>query len=729
MSFTYNGTDTITQTGTDTDLSGLQALTSVVDFVVKGNRTIYNLKAILAVEGTLSVEPREEALEFTDEATIWPKFSTKDGSNLTVGTKTTSGSESIYSIGTWLLITHKAEHGWTWNEIGVYFERFSNVTLYGGTIDCSAPVTLGTTPNCEAQDIVLQVTLNQDARLMTHYGTISNATVYNNGINIVGTANLGSNLTLINASPIGVHGAATNLFSVASGGFILDNYDYVISGQLFPWGDAYWTAKNCPRGGTISTAWGSGGTDYQCLIKSTQDVQFTIKDLQGLAIEGVKVRTNDYVNGETETVQGFDLSTQNVYEGSTDSSGVVLIENIVQRNYWKKKINSVYTADMYNYRTKANDGSDMFDFTGCSYLYTILNSPDYLVRSRGVQEDSITMLPDTSITETDTTLVQAYTELDTSVKLYDYAKLYLYTNYAGELSTIVSRSGDLIDLGSHNLVIDASASSVFTYDGTTITIKANVYTGNLITTGTITIASGTTYYGTRTDTNGTIAPLVPITASNLLAGTRVYVLDVTNDIVLYNDVLATDGFYLDYQYTGVDIDVKFKATKIGYHYIVSETIIPSFGVSFPYIQEVDTVYNANAIDGSTVTEFAVDLITGNVDIKANDDDNYTTIQRAYNWFKYVLTTPIGIQNFGDVFKASDVYNYSIDNATTIRNLKTEPLVVGGGVLERTDGLSVIATDSNSVQISPVRVYGTTVYLEDPYTVTDIANAVWSKEMV
>ncbi len=309
MAFTYNGTDTITQTGTDTDLSGLQALTSVVDFTVKGTRTIYNLKAVLEVKGALNIEPRTESLEFTDETTGWPKLNVMSGSHLTVGTATTLGSETVYSIGNWLLVTHKAISAWDRKQTCCFFMEGSNTVLNGGTIESAAPILIDEYVECGEQHIILNRTLNQYATIINRSGTISNITVYNNGISLLGTGALGSNIKLINALDIGIHVGNTTKYPISTGGLIIDNYDYVIKGYLFPWGDTYWTAKNCPRGSTIASRWGANAmiSDSATLIKSTQDIQFKVTDLYGGLIEGAKVYSADYVNGETETVQTFDL--------------------------------------------------------------------------------------------------------------------------------------------------------------------------------------------------------------------------------------------------------------------------------------------------------------------------------------------------------------------------------------------------------------------------------------
>lgn len=114
----------------------------------------------------------------------------------------------------------------------------------------------------------------------------------------------------------------------------------------------------------------------------------------------------------------------------------------------------------------------------------------------------ITLLNDLSLTETNKTIVDAYTEIETPQKLYDRAKAYLYDNYSGESSPLIIRSNSSVDLGAYDLVIDASATPAFSLSGNTITIHADNYTGDITTTGAVSFANGATITGGIIDSNG-----------------------------------------------------------------------------------------------------------------------------------------------------------------------------------------------------------------------------------
>lgn len=102
----------------------------------------------------------------------------------------------------------------------------------------------------------------------------------------------------------------------------------------------------------------------------------------------------------------------------------------------------------------------------------------------------VKMLTDKSVTERTRATVDAYTELETPEKFYDRHESFRNTATQIDNTSTITKVGDEIDLGIYNLVVDATATQVYSRSGNTITIKANTYTGNLKTTGTISTANG-----------------------------------------------------------------------------------------------------------------------------------------------------------------------------------------------------------------------------------------------
>lgn len=136
-----------------------------------------------------------------------------------------------------------------------------------------------------------------------------------------------------------------------------------------------------------------------------------------------------------------------------------------------------------------------------SYLHNLKS--ELFVVDKDITENII-LSNDILITETSKAITNAYTEIDTTEKFYDRAKAFLVDNYKGETATIISRNDDTIDAKGYNVVIDATAATPFAFDGTTITIKASVYTGNIITStsATITTTNGALLEGGYSDSTG-----------------------------------------------------------------------------------------------------------------------------------------------------------------------------------------------------------------------------------
>ena len=114
-------------------------------------------------------------------------------------------------------------------------------------------------------------------------------------------------------------------------------------------------------------------------------------------------------------------------------------------------------------------------FNNIGYDYA-LSTSNILLYGVGDLDYETAVLPDFSITESTKATVDAYTEIDTPQKFYDRAKSYLYDNFAGETSTLVSRDGNTIN-AKHNIVIDKDAGSAFAISGNEIRIKATTFIG------------------------------------------------------------------------------------------------------------------------------------------------------------------------------------------------------------------------------------------------------------
>jgi hypothetical protein len=116
------------------------------------------------------------------------------------------------------------------------------------------------------------------------------------------------------------------------------------------------------------------------------------------------------------------------------------------------------------------------------------------------------------------------------------------------------------------------------------------------------------------------------------------------------------------------------------------------------------VYNANAIDGSTCTEFASDLAS-HIYIDVTSSGNATTIQRLYAWYQFDNMSSTGISTFFGAITAQDTINYVVVTSIAsifIYNTKSVACIISGANFTRDDGASIIA--SNYLQLNPGKAY-------------------------
>ena len=310
------------------------------------------------------------------------------------------------------------------------------------------------------------------------------------------------------------------------------------------------------------------------------------------------------------------------------------------------------------------------------------------------------------MTETNIATVAAYTSLTTKGQVYDYSKYWGTLRANLIIPKTCIKSDSYLDFGSYDIVIDPLAASVYSLSGNTITIKYTaVVSFSFVTTGTISFingASSTTWYRSSAGTS------VIISAPYLINGTRYQLWNVTGGTEIENDVSSGTGLSYRINWTS-DITIRLRATyqsgAIAKHELLSQNVLSSTGATFLDFQTDEETYNDNAIDGSTVTEFSSDY--PNVQIDINDADNVTTVQRIYAWYRYIITTADGIRNFFQGMDAADSANYTINQSILnlkLNNVSASPVVIGGGYLSRSDGTTVIAATSGSIQMDPAKAY-------------------------
>ena len=209
------------------------------------------------------------------------------------------------------------------------------------------------------------------------------------------------------------------------------------------------------------------------------------------------------------------------------------------------------------------------------------------------------------------------------------------------------------------------------------------------------------------DSTGTFNNMV---ITGLVANSRVRVNNATDNIELYNAVVAGTSVTIPSFWTTnktLDVRVTNVIGLTAYLPYQAAGTLTSTGASFLVAQELDTVYNANAIDGSGITEFSADY--PNIQIDINDGDGATSVQRLYAWFEYTMHSSQGIITYFNGITAQDTLNYQVN--TSVVNLEFDnvsasslPIKITGAYIFRDDGTTVIYSGSKSIQMDPSRAY-------------------------
>lgn len=363
------------------------------------------------------------------------------------------------------------------------------------------------------------------------------------------------------------------------------------------------------------------------------------------------------------------------------------------------------------------------------YGYSFLSkSVDYVART----EEPLGLAVNALVTQTDSAVVAAYTTLETSAKFYDYSQYWLSLAAQMTVAETITRSGSLINAGAYNVVIDATASSVWAVAGNTITIKASTYTGDMTTTGVITLANGATFVGTRTDANGTIAPPKTVSITGLTAGSRLRVYNNTTATEVVNQIVAGTSYTATYNegtgYTTgntLTITATWQSGTSAKLPFSTQVVVGSTGWSALVTQQADTVYDNIAINGSTVTEFAPDY--PNIQVDISDPNGQTSVDRLYAWFVYNTTTADGIRNWFGGIVAEDAANFRV--VTSILNLKLDNVsstgleFTGGHRLYRDDNATPLVsstTGGGSITLFAGKVYTSIVSTASPVITGDIS---------
>ena len=590
MSFTHSN-GVITQTGTDTSLSGLSGVSGVTTFTQNG-RSIYRLSdRQLVVSGTLTHNPETEMMFFEDyQAEIAMDITG------TYNLGSYNATTGRYSSGTALRFARNSDSNYLETQSDVYINTTGTMEWYGGVIHSDRQFTNYGTWNTYSKEAKLiaytnvrknirqRGTCNIDGFVSSDYifGVIVNPNKLANwspysqvekGFNISTSFPDNTYAVAENFDPSGLAGEHTNFWQDKWGRFI-----------------------NCLTGSDVNiVGLQLNDPNNKGLFEVRQKVRLKYQDINLNSLDGVKVSMTDTNNsnrlGANQVNSNPSYTANRTYTG-TSSSGEVLFDTdggvlvaVHYRTTGGVKGTALTGNNEVDYRGLTNNSNDNFTFYSCGYEYQISSNTKALKGSNG-ENLEVVLVPDFSITESTKTTVDAYTTLDNANELYDRAKAYLYDNFAGESAPYVSRDGTSIDAGSYDLVIDATAASAFSVSGNTITIKSSRYIGNITTTGTITLSNGAVVIGTRTDSTGTnTVTTLELTGLKTNTEVRVFAAGTITEVAGIENSGTSVSF--DISESSVDITIH----SLGYLNQIIEGVTTTTNVSLPISQVLDRQYN------------------------------------------------------------------------------------------------------------------------------------------
>jgi len=191
------------------------------------------------------------------------------------------------------------------------------------------------------------------------------------------------------------------------------------------------------------------------------------------------------------------------------------------------------------------------------------------------------------------------------------------------------------------------------------------------------------------------------TISGLTAGTRIQLYDLTSNTQLYNGTPTFPYTWTDPSPYAADREIRLRHTLVSgttakefVETIIGTVTETSPSISYLANQVDDAVYNANGINGSTVTgitftDAATDLV--NINISAGS----VTWQSIYAAFVYWMFTATGIADDIAYVDAVDPANYRL-TSMKIKNTSSPmvPLEITGGYgVDNTTGASIDLVDT------------------------------------
>ena len=279
---------------------------------------------------------------------------------------------------------------------------------------------------------------------------------------------------------------------------IFDFRDYSSKGLTFDC-DAYGGARvrfiNLAEAAEIKVTHNArtNGVSFHAVTEVQKEIKFKVLDSQGQPVEHARIYIKDHNNSNRPATDATwrsgataSYTADREYFATTDADGNTNMLTLLTRAIYEgQSLHGVYqrtrngwrgtAASKIDYRSKNNSYDDIFEAHVWAYGYQY-RKVEFAANGAGVKTITVELLPDTNITETDRSLVAAYTDftLTTSAsphiiglqgatvsldKLYDWLQfLKSSSNTHIKLPSVqtafATRDGSILDAGGHTITID-----------------------------------------------------------------------------------------------------------------------------------------------------------------------------------------------------------------------------------------------------------------------------------
>lgn len=273
--------------------------------------------------------------------------------------------------------------------------------------------------------------------------------------------------------------------------------------------------------------------DRAGLVSVKRDYKFITTDLDGTVLPSTLIYFKEKNDGNASTIGSYNLAVFSTTSQLTNSSGVLSVTPIVENVYKKEGIGTPII------RNKRYNADDTLTFNAVRYDRLVVTASKATYGTAFLTTIDVVLFPDTLISQSNPTTVAAYISGETPQKAYDLSKLWMVNNYTGQTEPSLSRTGNLITT-TKNVVIDPTASNAYSENATTITLKASAFAGS-ITAPSVSLVNGASVadnviitgnlvYNTNTDLVATLTKCtISGTVSN--AGTGNVKLNLVNSTV------------------------------------------------------------------------------------------------------------------------------------------------------------------------------------------------------